>query len=226
MKSAYNDIKTKGCAGIPTRFVVVLVAAISNTLSYTIRTNMSVTIVAMINGTELREINDNNYTYSVDPSDTCPYNSEEQKSEDSMGEFTWSESMQGHILGSFYYGYIATNINGGQMADRFGVRYLCGFVTLSSAILTCLTPIVSFWSPIALIILRVITGLAQGILTPAIYALLAQWIPRHERGVVLALIQVGGNFGAVIAMPLSGYLCKSSFAGGWPSVFYVIGICG
>jgi len=152
-------------------------------------------------------------------------------------------------LGSFYYGYIATNINAGQLADKFGVRYLCGFVTLSSAILTLLTPVVAFWSPIGLIVLRVITGLAQvmhlnlvlkvkqslpnqlflqikGILTPAIYALLAYWIPRHERGVVLALIQVGGNLGAVLAMPLSGYLCKHGFAGGWPSVFYVIGGCG
>jgi MFS family permease len=73
----------------------------------------------------------------------------------------WSETLQGHILGSFYYGYIATNINGGQLADMFGVRYLCAFVTLSSAILTLLTPVVAFWSPIALIVLRVITGLAQ-----------------------------------------------------------------
>lgn len=69
--------------------------------------------------------------------------------------------MQGHILGSFYYGYIATNINGGQLAEWFGVRWLCGLVTLISAILTGLTPIFAYWSPIALILLRVATGLAQ-----------------------------------------------------------------
>lgn len=34
---------------IPTRFVVVFVAALANTLSYIMRTNMSVTIVAMVN---------------------------------------------------------------------------------------------------------------------------------------------------------------------------------
>jgi len=36
---------------IPTRFVVVFVAALANTLSYIMRTNMSVTIVAMVNHT-------------------------------------------------------------------------------------------------------------------------------------------------------------------------------
>jgi MFS transporter, ACS family, solute carrier family 17 (sodium-dependent inorganic phosphate cotransporter), member 5 len=66
----------------------------------------------------------------------------------------------------------------------------------------------------------------KGILTPAIYAMLAHWIPTQERGVVLALIQVGGNLGAVLALPVSGFLCKHGFAGGWPSVFYVSGLCG
>ena len=58
--------------------MVVLVAAISNTLSYTIRTNMSVTIVAMVNGTGLREINADNNSY-IDTSDTCPYDENQIK---------------------------------------------------------------------------------------------------------------------------------------------------
>ena len=29
--------------------------------------------------------------------------------------------------------------------------------------------------------------------------------------------------GSVVALPLSGVLCRHGFAGGWPSVFYLIG---
>lgn len=108
----------------------------------------------------------------------------------------------------------------------FGPRWLCGFVTLFSSVLTLLTPLIARWNTIGLIVVRVSTGLAQGILTPAIYALLAGWIPRYERGLVLALIQVGGNLGAVFSTIFSGYLCKNGFADGWPSVFYVFGSAG
>ena len=34
---------------------------------------------------------------------------------------------------------------------------------------------------------------------------------------------VGVQFGTTITYPLSGWLCASGFAGGWPSVFYVFG---
>ncbi len=39
-------------------------------------------------------------------------------------------------------------------------------------------------------------------------------------------MQVGGNLGAVLTMPLSAYLVQHGFAGGWPSVFYVTGSVG
>lgn len=99
-------------------------------------------------------------------------------------------------------------------------------VILFSTLLTLITPEVAKLDVNALLFVRVATGLAQGVLTPAIYALLASWIPRSERGVYLALLQVGGNLGAVLTTIFSGYLCKHGFAGGWPSVFYVSGAFG
>src|SRR2546423_291232 len=58
------------------------------------------------------------------------------------------------------------------------------------------------------------------------YTLFAQWIPQQERGVAFALVLVGGNIGSVVTMPLSAYLSENGFAGGWPSVFYVLGCLG
>jgi hypothetical protein len=46
-----------------------------------------------------------------------------------------------------------------------------------------------------------------------------------------ALIQfmlcvAGANFGTIISMPLSGYLCSLEFLGGWPLSFYIFGGLG
>jgi len=37
---------------------------------------------------------------------------------------------------------------------------------------------------------------------------------------------VGTNFGTVISLPLSGWLCSIDFMGGWPLAFYIFGILG
>lgn len=36
----------------------------------------------------------------------------------------------------------------------------------------------------------------------------------------------GFQIGTVIGLVLSGWLCSSTFLGGWPSAFYVFGVCG
>ena len=56
--------------------------------------------------------------------------------------------------------------------------------------------------------------------------MLAYWVPQSERSTALAILAVGGNIGAIITLPLSGYLSEHGFAGGWPSVFYVFGSLG
>jgi MFS family permease len=69
--------------------------------------------------------------------------------------------LQGVVLGAYYYGYIFTNVNAGQLADWFGSRLLCGISILVSGALTLLTPIAAYWSVYAVIVLRVLIGLVQ-----------------------------------------------------------------
>ena len=36
----------------------------------------------------------------------------------------WEKSIQGHILGSFFYGYLISQIPGGLLAERFGAKWI------------------------------------------------------------------------------------------------------
>lgn len=58
------------------------------------------------------------------------------------------------------------------------------------------------------------------------HAMLARWIPPLERSKFAALVYAGANFGTVISLPLSGWLCSLDFLGGWPLCFYLFGGLG
>jgi MFS family permease len=49
------------------------------------------------------------------------------------------------------------------------------------------------------------------------------WAPPAERSTLLGFASAGSQIGNVITLPLGGFLCENGFAGGWPSIFYVIG---
>lgn len=98
------------------------------------------------------------------------------------GTYDWSESVQGVILSSFYWGYIITHIPGGMLVEKLGgkITFLAGIAATS--ILTFLTPAsIAYGGSTFLIINRVIMGLSQGFIYAAVFGLLAAWIPLRER---------------------------------------------
>ena len=57
-------------------------------------------------------------------------------------------------------------------------------------------------------------------------AMIAKWLPKLERSLGTTIIFTGAQIGTVITLPLAGVLSDSTFLGGWPSVFYILGITG
>jgi len=77
-------------------------------------------------------------------------------------EFDWDEKTQGLVLSSFFWGYVITQMPGGMLADTYGGKATLGLGMLLSSIGTIITPVVArSYGPEALIILRLIIGLAQ-----------------------------------------------------------------
>ncbi|XP_077517019.1 sialin-like isoform X2 [Amblyomma americanum] len=144
------------------------------------------------------------------------------------GEFPWSPWTQGVVLGAFFYGYAATQLPGGWLAAHAGGKWPFGLGLLGTALGSLATPAAARASSEssgagALVAVRVLEGLGEGVTYPAMFGMVAQWAPPHERGSLLAVAYVGANVGAILAMPLTAVLCDSI---GWEAAFYVFGMVG
>lgn len=186
---------------IPKRYIVGVMAFFGFCNIYALRVNLSVAIVAMTS----------NHTKSLGGNRTVTV----------LPDFTWDAHTKGIILGSFFYGYIFTQLPGGYLATKVGGKLLFGGGVFLTAILTLLTPLCVRWSVYLLVAIRVLEGLFEGVTYPSIHAIWSKWAPPLEKTKLATLAFSGSYFGTVISLPLSAALAESS--GGWPSIFYVFG---
>lgn len=138
-------------------------------------------------------------------------------------EFGWDQTTKGIVLSSFFYGYLATQVLGGWLADRYGGKVILGFGVLWWSIFTLLTPPAAAVSLAVLFIARVGMGLGEGIAFPAIHNLFARWAPVQERARFVALNTSGIPLGTVGALFLTPLIV---LAWGWQWVFYCFGLLG
>nr|XP_006819872.1 PREDICTED: sialin-like isoform X2 [Saccoglossus kowalevskii] len=204
--------KVPGC--LSCRQVLALLGFLGFLNVYCLRVNLSVALVAMVNNT------------ATHPhiSNECPVSNTTKH--DKVGEFQWDQRMQGIILGSFFYGYILTQVPGGYLGLRYSGKKMFGFGVLCTSVLTLVTPIAAKTSVWLLIAVRVLEGIGEGVTFPAMHALWGKWAPPLERSRLAAFTYAGAQLGTVVSLPISGLLCDSDFLGGWPSVFYVFGLFG
>ncbi|XP_064087532.1 putative inorganic phosphate cotransporter isoform X2 [Macrobrachium nipponense] len=201
------------------RHIVGLLFFSALTVCYLNRIHINIAIVAMVTS---------NASDVVDQMDVCPLHFlfNETPGNTSIGEFDWDEETQGMILGCFFYGYMVGNLLGGLVCQVLGGRVMLGISTLSSSILSLLSPVCARTSTALFVGLRIVSGILQGPTFPAVCSLMAAWIPPKDKASFTSIVFVGDHFGIVISMALGGLMSGSDFLGGWPSVFYVFGIVG
>lgn len=225
-----NDSLDKGIAGtippdtkscVKARYTLGFLGFLGFALVYAMRVNLSVAIVSMVNQTAIPHTDDDNAT------DVCrkeqPINGTFIPS---AGEFDWDEKTQGVILGAFFLGYVATNVPGGRLAERVGGKLVYGLGVCLTAILTVISPFAAYWGLVPFVAVRVAEGFTEGVTFPAMHSMLAHWVPPLERSKFAAVVYAGSNFGTVVSLPVSGWLCSLEFWGGWPLAFYLFGGLG
>jgi ACS family sodium-dependent inorganic phosphate cotransporter len=101
-----------------------------------------------------------------------------------------------------------------------------GLGVLLTAILTILTPSATYWGDAnALIAIRFLMGLCEGVIQPAMSCLLAQWIPSQERSITGSLVYTGIRFGILVSSIISGSIL-GRYNNDWPFIFHLFGGIG
>ncbi|XP_012989659.2 sialin [Esox lucius] len=211
-----DDEVERAPACCSSRYALSFLSCYGFFVAYALRVNLSVAMVDMLNNTGVS----GNTSTSV-----CPahFNPPRPKHNHTASVYDWDSETQGWILGSFFYGYILTQIPGGYLARKYGAKWLLGLGILGTVVFTLLTPVAADLGAGYLIAVRVLEGIGEGVTFPAMHAMWASWAPPLERSRLLTIAYTGAQLGTVVALPLSGQIC---FYLDWTWVFYIFGIVG
>jgi len=142
-------------------------------------------------------------------------------------QFGWDKASLGAVMGSFFWGYVTTQVIGGSMADKIGgdqVLWMSGFTW---GVLTILTPFIAYlnsnivYSVVVLALVRVFLGIAQGVHYPSMMSLLGKKIEKSERSLPSSIVTSASNFGTLVCGGVGSIIMENY---GWERVFYVVGV--
>ena len=124
------------------------------------------------------------------------------------------------LLGSlFFLGYFLFQVPGAAFARRRSARHLVFFALVSWGILAALTGIIwNFW---LLAIDRLLLGVAESFILPAMLILLTNWFTRAERSRTNTVLILGNPVTVLWMSAVTGYLIK---AVGWQMAFVLEGV--
>ncbi|KFD55534.1 hypothetical protein M514_03586 [Trichuris suis] len=137
--------------------------------------------------------------------------------------FRWSPSVLGVIEGSFFYGYLITQVPGGFIAARFPATTLFGLAIGATSFLNLLMPVACYTGYGSAVVIQILQGLAQGVAYPSVHGMWRFWAPPLERTKLATTTFTGSYAGAVIGLPLSALM--TSYIS-WSAAFYFYGSCG
>ncbi|XP_069343856.1 sialin isoform X5 [Eulemur rufifrons] len=167
------------------RYNLAILAFLGFFVVYALRVNLSVALVDMVDSnTTLADNRTSKECAEHSAPVKVPHNQTGKK-------YPWDAETQGWILGSFFYGYIITQIPGGYIASKIGGKLLLGFGILGTAVLTLFTPIAADLGVGPLIVLRALEGLGEGVTYPAMHAMWSSWAPPLERSKLLSISYAG-----------------------------------
>jgi len=193
----------------------------STFIAYIARSTINIAIVSMVDPVHETQ---SNITHAICPDKrgSIPSNSNSSTTTPTTGKtYHWDQSIQGQILGSFYYGYIIFQLPAGIVAEKYGGKWVVFLCLFGSAFISFVTPFITDWHVAVFIFARFLMGGCQAGVFPASFGILCEWMPLKERSSGFGLLAVGSTIGSALPLFFSGMMIE---AYGWPSLFYLPGI--
>ncbi|MBV9830120.1 MAG: MFS transporter [Marmoricola sp.] len=129
------------------------------------------------------------------------------------------KAQQGLAGGVFFLGYLVLQIPGGHLAERWSAKKFVAIMIVAWGVFALLSGMVQSFGQ--LLVVRLLLGVAEGGIWPAILVLISHWFPREERARAFGVWMMNIPISSIITAPLSGWIL--SF-GDWRDLFYIQGV--
>ena len=110
----------------------------------------------------------------------------------------------GGAAGIFFWGYVALQIPGGHLAQRWSAKRFVSILLVVWGLCSVCCGLVQtyreFW------VMRLLLGVAEGGVWPAVLVLLSHWFPRGERARANAYWMLCLPIAVIVSSPLSGWI--------------------
>ena len=136
-------------------------------------------------------------------------------------EFGLSATVEGLILGAFFWTYALFQLPAGYLIDRLGARVTYGFAVAWWSVFTALTAVAG--GAASLFGFRLGLGIGESASYPASAKVVSKWFPQRERAFATSIYDSGARFGSAIALPVVAALVAWL---GWRASFVVTGALG
>ena len=215
-----------------TRLYIAILLMYGIFAATTLRIDMSMGIVCMVNSsysvksTPVTTLIVENSTTLEEYGKCGRIDPEQESASGYNGELEWDQKQVAGLFSASFYGALITIWFSGYIADKYGPKFVFLAAISNSVLCTFLLPLVAKHSYWGVIVMKFWMGLGEAFIMPCLTSVGSRWFPPTERSTFAALYTSGNQVGAIVAMPVSSYLCQSGPFGGWPSIFYFFGMLG
>jgi MFS family permease len=129
-----------------------------------------------------------------------------------------NKAAQGLAGGIFFIGYLALQIPGGHLAERWSAKKFVGIMVLIWGVFAFVSGLVQNYAE--LLVVRFLLGVAEGGIWPAILVLISHWFPARERARAYGFWMMNIAISSIITAPLSGWILSW---GDWRTLFFIEG---
>jgi len=136
-------------------------------------------------------------------------------------DFALTPWESGLVMGVFFAGYSISQVPGGFLADKFGVRKVATTALLWWSAFTGITGATT--NVVQMALCRFVFGLGEGVFPACAFKAIAIWFPLRERATANAIKFAAGPLGAAFS-PLVVVAIMSVW--GWRDVFYILFVPG